>query len=109
MNHRNIVTIYEIGRAEGTHFIATELVEGTTVRTLINQGPIELSKLLDIGVQTAEALAAAHRAGVVHRDIKPENIMVRPDGYVKLLDFGLPEDRPVARPARCIKPPASQV
>jgi serine/threonine protein kinase/Tfp pilus assembly protein PilF len=89
LNHPNIVTIYEVGQAEGTHFIATELVEGTTVRTLINQGPIELSKLLDIGVQTAEALAAAHRAGVVHRDIKPENIMVRPDGYVKLLDFGL--------------------
>lgn len=89
LNHPNILTIYEIGRAEGTHFIITELVEGETLRDLIRTGPIELTRLLDIGAQAADALAAAHRAGVVHRDIKPENIMVRRDGYVKLLDFGL--------------------
>lgn len=89
LNHPNILTIYEIGRAEGTHFIITELVEGETLRDLIRTGPIELTRLLDIGAQAADALAVAHRAGVVHRDIKPENIMVRRDGYVKLLDFGL--------------------
>jgi serine/threonine-protein kinase len=88
LNHPNILTIYEIGQAEAGHFIATEFVEGSTLRDL-SAGKIELKKLLDIGSQVAEALAEAHRAGIVHRDIKPENIMVRRDGYAKLLDFGL--------------------
>lgn len=89
LNHPNILTIYEIGQAEAGHFIATEFVEGSTLRDLLSAGKIELKKLLDIGSQVAEALAEAHRAGIVHRDIKPENIMVRRDGYAKLLDFGL--------------------
>ena len=89
LNHPNILTIYEIGQGEAGHFIANEFVEGSTLRDLLSAGKIELKKLLDIGSQVAEALAEAHRAGIVHRDIKPENIMVRRDGYAKLLDFGL--------------------
>src|SRR5262245_2882566 len=89
LNHPNILTIYEIGRMSETHFIATEFVAGETLRALITRGELTLGLALDIAQQTASALAAAHHAGIVHRDIKPENIMVRPDGYVKVLDFGL--------------------
>ena len=89
LNHPNILTIYEIGRADETHFIATEFVAGETLRALITRGELTLGLALDIAQQTTSALAAAHHAGIVHRDIKPENIMVRPDGYVKVLDFGL--------------------
>ena len=88
-NHPNIVAIHEIGQADGTHYIAEEFVEGETLRSRIGQGPIPLLKALDIAHQTANALAAAHAVGIVHRDIKPENIMLRHDGFVKLLDFGL--------------------
>lgn len=88
LNHPNIVTIYDVGSFEDLHFIATEFIEGKTVRTLIDEG-LSLNDTLAIIAQTAEALAAAHQNNVVHRDIKPENIMVRPDGYVKILDFGL--------------------
>jgi serine/threonine protein kinase len=88
LNHPNIVTVYEIGQIDGTHYMATEYVEGHTLRTVL-ASPVSVTKALDIATQTAAALAAAHAAGIVHRDIKPENIMVRPDGYIKVLDFGL--------------------
>src|SRR6185503_8742356 len=89
LNHPNIITIYEIGRAGSTHFIATELVEGQTLRQQMALGRLRLSAALDTAAQVASALAAAHAAGIAHRDIKPENIMMRPDGLVKVLDFGL--------------------
>lgn len=89
LNHPNIVTIYDVGQSDGTYFIATELVEGQTLRELMLAGHQELKVSLNMIGQIADALAAAHAAGVVHRDVKPENIMVRPDGYVKVLDFGL--------------------
>jgi serine/threonine protein kinase/Tol biopolymer transport system component len=89
LNHPNIITIHEIGDFEDRHFIATEFIEGKTLRQLIRRKKLSLSKALDIAIQAASALAAAHEVGVVHRDIKPENIMLRPDGYVKILDFGL--------------------
>lgn len=88
LNHPSIVTIYDVGKADGVNFIATEFVEGETVRDLINRGA-ELKQTLSVISQTCEALEAAHQAGIVHRDIKPENIMLRPDGFVKVLDFGL--------------------
>ena len=89
LNHPNILVIHEIGEADTLRFIATEFVEGTTLRERIASGPLEFSESLDIAIQTASALSAAHAAGIVHRDIKPENIMVRKDGYVKVLDFGI--------------------
>ncbi len=89
LNHPNIITIHEIGEAEGVHFIATEFIDGPTLRERLKRGPLPLDELLGIAGQTAEALAAAHAAGIVHCDIKPENIMLRPDGYVKVLDFGI--------------------
>jgi Tol biopolymer transport system component/serine/threonine protein kinase len=95
LNHPNIITIHEIGRDEETHFIATELVAGQTLREKITSGAIDIKEALSIAAQTADALAAAHAAGIVHRDIKPENVMVRPDGLVKVLDFGLA--KPAAR------------
>ena len=88
LNHPNILTVYEIGRAEGMTFIATEFVEGVTLRHYMRRHP-KLIEILDIAIQIASALVAAHAAGIVHRDIKPDNIMVRSDGIVKLLDFGL--------------------
>lgn len=88
LNHPYIVTIYDVGRTDGINYIATEYVEGETVRDLINRGA-ELKQTLSVISQVCEALSAAHKAGIVHRDIKPENIMIRPDGYVKVLDFGL--------------------
>ncbi len=89
LNHPNIITIHEIGRVNGTHYLVTEYVEGETLREQIGREPLTLSHALDIAAQVASALAAAHAAGIAHRDIKPENIMVRPDGLVKVLDFGL--------------------
>jgi len=89
LNHPNIITIYEIGEIDGTNFIATEFIEGETLRDRLMGGKMPLDELLSIAVQTSEALAAAHAAGIIHRDIKPENIMIRRDGYVKVLDFGL--------------------
>ena len=89
LNHPNIVTIYDIGQAGEIHFIATEFIEGETLRERMARAPLELNEALDIAIQIAGALAAAHQQGVVHRDIKPENIMLRPDGYVKVLDFGI--------------------
>ena len=89
LNHPNIVTIYEIGKADTTHFIATEFVDGKTLRQLINEKPFALNETLNVSIQVADALNGAHTTGIVHRDIKPENIMIRRDGYVKILDFGL--------------------
>jgi Tol biopolymer transport system component len=89
LNHPNILTIYDIGEADDTVYIAMELVEGRTLRELIASEPLPTRKLLDVAVQTAEGLAKAHAAGIVHRDLKPENLMVSRDGFVKILDFGL--------------------
>jgi serine/threonine protein kinase/tetratricopeptide (TPR) repeat protein len=89
LNHPNILTVYEIDAEGNRQFIATEFIEGITVRASLASGRIKPHAALEIAVQVASALAAAHEAGVVHRDIKPENIMLRPDGYVKVLDFGI--------------------
>ena len=89
LNHPNILTIYEIGRADGHHFIATEFIDGVTLRQRLASTPMKLSEALEIALQVAAALTAAHAANIVHRDIKPDNIMIRDDGYVKVLDFGL--------------------
>ncbi len=89
LNHPNIVTIHEVGADEGTPFIVMEYIEGFDLRTLINGGPVPISKVLDIGAQIADGLAAAHERGIVHRDLKPENIMLTRDGFAKILDFGL--------------------
>lgn len=89
LNHPNILTIYEIGRADQSAFIATELIKGTTLRQRMTGATIKATEALEIIIQVASALQSAHAAGIVHRDIKPENIMVREDGYVKVLDFGL--------------------
>src|SRR5881227_654698 len=89
LNHPNILTVYEIGEDHSTHYIASELIEGETLRERLAHGRMQLSEAVDVAIQVASALAAAHEAGIVHRDIKPENIMLRPDGYVKVLDFGI--------------------
>ena len=90
LNHPNILTVYEIGQADDKNYIATELIDGQTLRQLFKQyEAIPLNKVLTIVAQVCEALAAAHEAGIIHRDIKPENIMIRKDGYAKVLDFGL--------------------
>src|SRR5947207_432128 len=99
LNHPNILTVYEIGAEGDRQFIATEFIEGMTLRASIACGRINPHAALEIAGQVASALAAAHEAGVVHRDIKPENIMLRPDGYAKVLDFGiakLTEHRPAS-------------
>ncbi|MFL6598168.1 MAG: protein kinase domain-containing protein [Chthoniobacterales bacterium] len=89
LNHPNILTVYEIGEDHSIHYIASELIEGETLRQHLTRGRMELIEAVDVAIQMASALAAAHNAGIVHRDIKPENIMLRPDGYVKVLDFGI--------------------
>jgi len=89
LNHPNILTIYEIGESEGNNFIATEFVDGRTLLELIENGGVSVKRAVDIGIQIASALSAAHAAGIIHRDIKPANIMVRGDGFLKVLDFGV--------------------
>jgi len=89
LNHPNIVTVYDIGEADGVYYIASELIEGETLRAALSRGRFELRQCLDVAIQVCTALAAAHDRGVVHRDIKPENVMLRGDGYVKVLDFGV--------------------
>src|SRR5438094_5888429 len=89
LNHPNILTVYEIGEDHSIHYIASELIEGETLRERLTRGRMQLSEAVDIAIQVTSALASAHHAGIVHRDIKPENIMLRPDGYVKVLDFGI--------------------
>lgn len=95
LSHPNVAHVYEVGSFDDVHFIAMELVEGETLRARLRRGPIPLGDVLQIGVQIAAGLAAAHAAQIVHRDIKPENVIIRPDGYVKILDFGLAKLRDV--------------
>lgn len=89
LNHPNLLTVHDIGESDGWQYIVTEYVEGQTLRQLLQAGPLPLTQAIDTAAQIADALAAAHKAGIIHRDLKPENIMRRPDGYVKVLDFGL--------------------
>ncbi|HKR01677.1 MAG TPA: protein kinase [Pyrinomonadaceae bacterium] len=98
LNHPNILTIFEIGEADGAHFIATEFIDGVTLRQHMAGRRLKISEALDIAAQIAAALSAAHAVGIIHRDVKPENIMLRKDGYAKLLDFGLakPTERQVS-------------
>ncbi len=89
LNHPNILVIYEIGESDGMHYIVSEYVEGVTLREFIGKTAMSMGEVMEISIQIANALATAHTAHIVHRDIKPENIIVRPDGLVKILDFGL--------------------
>jgi eukaryotic-like serine/threonine-protein kinase len=89
LNHPNIITIFEIGSEQGAHFIATEYIDGQTLRAHLHAGKLAPLAALDLALQLAAALAAAHEAGIIHRDLKPENVMLRRDGIVKVLDFGL--------------------
>jgi Tol biopolymer transport system component len=103
LNHPNIVTVYDVGRENGVSFIVSELVEGETLARVIERGPLPLRKLIEVGTQIAEGLAAAHAAGVVHRDLKPGNVMLTSGGRVKILDFGL------ARQDRVLGPESTTV
>src|SRR5512138_1149083 len=89
LNHPNILTVYEVEQRDGLHYIATEFVDGVTLRQHMQTRRLTLDEVLNIASQVASALQAAHAAGIAHRDIKPENIMIRADGYIKVLDFGL--------------------
>jgi Tol biopolymer transport system component/tRNA A-37 threonylcarbamoyl transferase component Bud32 len=89
LNHPNIITIHEIGTEPGAHFMATEFIDGENLRHHLRRAPLTLTEAIDIAMQVASALSSAHAAGIIHRDIKPENIMLRRDGIVKVLDFGL--------------------
>ncbi|MBV9481617.1 MAG: protein kinase [Acidobacteria bacterium] len=89
LNHPNIVTIYELGDLNGTHYIAMEMIRGATLRSLLASGPLPFRKAIEMATQMADALAKAHEIGLVHRDLKPENLMITDDGDVKILDFGL--------------------
>ncbi len=89
LNHPHIITIHEVGQADSTYFIATEFIDGQPLRAVVKREQLPLERVIDIAIQIASALTAAHDVNIVHRDIKPENIMLRDDGYVKVLDFGL--------------------
>ncbi len=89
LNHPNILVIHEIGESGDAHYIVSEHIKGKTLRAIFNEKTLKLSEVFDIAIQSAGALCAAHEAHLIHRDIKPENIMIRPDGFVKILDFGL--------------------
>lgn len=107
LNHPNILTIHEVGEAEGIRYIATEFIEGATIRQLLAKQELSLDEILDIAEQICSALVAAHLAGIVHRDIKPENIMRRADGLVKILDFGIAKLMEPAMPDRDEAQPAN--
>lgn len=89
LNHPNIITIHEIGRVNTVRFIATEFIDGKTLKEMLGDGKLDTTIALDVAIQIASALDEAHAAGIVHRDIKPDNVMVRPNGLVKILDFGV--------------------
>src|SRR2546421_4629113 len=89
LNHPNILTIYEMGDDNGRHYIATEYIDGMTLRKRLAGTPMEMTEILDVAIQITGALDEAHAAGIIHRDIKPENVMIRKNGHVKVLDFGL--------------------
>ncbi len=109
LNHPNIITIYEIHETNSTLMIATEFVEGETLRLRLAHTRLDLNEALHIAIQITDALAAAHKAGIIHRDIKPENIMIRPDGYVKVLDFGLAKLIEHASPMSVAEAPTRKV
>ncbi|MGH9667233.1 MAG: protein kinase domain-containing protein, partial [Bryobacteraceae bacterium] len=99
LNHPNIVAVYDVGSQDGVSFLVTELVEGETLREVIQRGPVAPRKVVDLAAQMASGLAAAHLAGIVHRDLKPENVMIASGGRVKILDFGLAKQVAFAGPA----------
>ena len=102
LNHPNVCTIHALDQtSEGQHYIAMEYVEGETLRRRLATSRLSVREALDIAIQVAAALSVAHAAGIVHRDIKPENVMLRPDGVVKVLDFGLAKLAPAVVPDRC--------
>jgi serine/threonine protein kinase/Tol biopolymer transport system component len=109
LNHPNIITIYEILESGPNHIIATEFVEGETLRQRLSRSQLTLIESLNIAIQIADALSAAHKVGIIHRDIKPENIMMRPDGYVKILDFGLAKLAPMPTAASAEEAVTKQV
>jgi len=89
LNHPNILAVHRFGQFEGSSYLVSELLDGSTLRQLLRRGPLPVRKVIDYGVQIAHGLAAAHEKGIVHRDLKPENLFVTKDGHVKILDFGL--------------------
>ena len=93
LNHPNIVAIYDVGRIESIAYIAMELVDGQTLRSLMASGPMPMKEALRVAAKIADVLSSAHEHGITHRDLKPENVMISRDGYVKLLDFGLAKVR----------------
>ena len=95
LHHPNVAHVYEIGSHDNFRFIAMELVRGETLRERLSRGPMPVADAIEIAMQIAAALGAAHHAGIVHRDIKPENVIITPDGYVKVLDFGLAKLREI--------------
>ena len=101
LNHPNIITIYEIDQTESGHFIAIEYIDGQTLRERAANSSMTVGDVLDIAIQATSAIAEAHEAGIVHRDIKPDNIMIRRDGIVKVLDFGLAKLSEQPRPGFC--------
>jgi serine/threonine protein kinase/Tfp pilus assembly protein PilF len=102
LNHPNILTIYEVGECEGVHFIASEFIEGPTLRQHLHEGSIGVRRAVDLAVQIVSGLTAAHAAGIVHRDIKPENILIRADGIAKIVDFGIAKLNGQQKPRRML-------
>src|SRR5271155_3515447 len=89
LNHPNILAVHQFGQFDGSPYLVSELLEGNTLRQLLQRGPLPVRKAIDYGIQIAHGLAAAHEKGIVHRDLKPENLFVTKDGHIKILDFGL--------------------